>query len=100
MNARFHKTALTTVLLAVAVGLSGCFDLAQRVSIARDGSGQYETSISAVGIVGEALRNKSADLTGRNHGITTTSEVNGNVTQRSVVDFKSLSNLAFSDQYM
>ena len=100
MNARFHKAALSAVLIAVAVGLSGCFDLAQRVSIGRDGSGQYETSISAVGIVGEALRNKSADLTGQNHGITTTNDVNGNVTQRSVVDFKSLSNLAFSDQYM
>jgi hypothetical protein len=102
MNAHrgLHKAAVSAVLIAVAVGLSGCFDLVQRVSIARDGSGQYETSISAVGIVGEALRNKSADLTGQNRAVTTTSDVNGNVTQRSVVDFKSLSNLAFSDQYM
>jgi hypothetical protein len=88
------------LLCVVAVGLSGCFDLAQRVSIGRDGSGHYETSITAQGLIGEALRNKSSDLNGPNRGTTTTTEINGRVTQRSVVDFKSLSNLAFSDQVM
>jgi len=86
------------LLAVVAVGLSGCFDLTQGVSIGRDGSGRYETAIAADGIVGEALHNKSADLTGFNHGRTTTSDINGKVVQRSIVDFKSLSNLVFSDQ--
>jgi hypothetical protein len=95
---RLRNFALSAVLVAVATGLSGCFDLVQHVAIARDGSGQYETAISAQGFVGEALRNKTADLTGQNRAVTTTSDVNGTVTQRSVVDFKSLSNLAFSDQ--
>jgi len=90
-----------TVLFVAAVGLSGCFDLTQKVAIGRDGSGWYEAAISAEGIVGEALRNKNANnLAGENRAVTTTSEDNGRVTQRSVVGFKSLSNLAFSDQGM
>ncbi|MGD0191111.1 MAG: hypothetical protein ABSD74_10245 [Rhizomicrobium sp.] len=98
---RFARHGLRAAALCiVAVGLSGCFDLAQRVSIGRDGSGRYETSLTADGIVGEALRNKSTDLTGFNRGVTTMSNVNGRVTQRSVVDFKSLGNLVFSDQFM
>ena len=89
------------VLLVVAVGLSGCFDLAQKVFIGRDGSGWYEAAVSAEGLVGEALRYKNANnLAGENRAVTTTSASNGGVTQRSVVGFKSLSNLAFYDQGM
>ncbi len=95
---RLRTLALSAALIGVAVGLSGCFDLTQKVSITRDGSGRYETAIAAEGIVGEALHNKTADLTGMNHGATTTSDIGGKVTQRSVVDFKSLSSLVFSDQ--
>jgi hypothetical protein len=95
-----RKGLMVALLVVMAVGLSGCFDLAQRVSIGRDGSGRYEASLTGEGIVGEALRNKSTDLTGLNRGVTTMSDVNGRVTQRSVVDFKSLDNLAFSDQVM
>lgn len=85
-----------------AAGLSGCFDLAQKVSIGRDGSGRYETSISAQGIVGDALKDKHAntDLAGDNHAITTTRELNGTVTQTSVADFKALDDLKFTDQSM
>jgi len=89
------------ILCVAAIGLSGCFDLTQRVAIGRDGSGWYEAAITAEGIVGEALRNKNANnLAGNNRAVTTTSDTDGRVTQRSVVDFKSLSNLAFSDQGM
>jgi hypothetical protein len=89
-----------TAFAVASVCLSGCFDLSQKVSIGRDGSGSYETAIAADGIVGEALHNKTADLTGMNHARTTTADINGKVVQRSVADFKSLSNLVFSDQAM
>ena len=89
----------SAALCVVAIGLSGCFDLTQKVALGRDGSGWYEATISAEGIVGEALRNKNANnLAGENRAATTTSDLNGRFTQRSVVGFKSLSNLAFSDQ--
>lgn len=39
-----------------AVGLSGCFDLEQRVGLHRDGSGHYAVVVAADGIVGEGLR--------------------------------------------
>jgi hypothetical protein len=95
-----HSFVLIASVLATAVGVSGCFDLTQKVSIARDGSGRYEASIAAQGIVGEALRNKTSDIAGQNHAATTTTVVNGNVTQTSVVDFKSLSDLKFNNEAM
>jgi hypothetical protein len=100
MMASLRGFARWAALGVVAIGISGCFDLSQRVSIGRDGSGHYETAISAEGIVGEALRNKTADLTGTNRAHTSTSEISGRVTQTSAVDFKSLSNLVFTDQSM
>jgi hypothetical protein len=41
-----------------AVGLSGCFDLEQRVGLHRDGSGSYATQIAADGMVGHAIDEK------------------------------------------
>ena len=95
-----RSCASAALLVLVATGLSGCFDLSQNVAIGRDGSGSYGTSISAGGIVGEALRDKrsNTDLVGDNRAVTTTRELNGVVTQTSIAEFKSLSDLRFDDQ--
>ena len=88
------------VLGLLCATLGGCFDLAQNVSIGRDGSGQYDAQLTAQGFIGDAIARKPPDLTGPNRAQTTMTAQNGNVTERSVVAFKSLSELAFSDQEM
>jgi hypothetical protein len=53
------KRALTAAVIAgTAVGLSGCFDLAQKVAVHSDNSGSYAVEIAANGIVGEGLSDK------------------------------------------
>lgn len=86
------------VLMAVA--LTGCFDLTQNVSVGRDGAGRYQVSITAEGLVGSALKSKSAkaDLTAGNRAQTTIRDDNGRVTRISTVDFKSLSDLKLGDE--
>lgn len=95
-----HMWMRASALLFAAVALSGCFDLTQKIAIGRNGGGRYEASIAAGGIVGEGLRDRHGrtDLAGNNHALTVTRESNGIVTQTSSVDFKSLSDLNFSDQ--
>lgn len=90
----------TTVVLAVAViGLSGCFDVVQKVGIGRDGSGRYQVAASGEGVVGDALKNEKL-VNRQNHAVMTTSDVNGQVTRMATVDFNALSDLAFSDETM
>lgn len=93
-----HILIRVAVVSITAVALSGCFDLAQRVAIDRDGSGQIETTVSAGGLVGEALKSKSSNLLGENRSATSVTDANGVVTQRSRADFKALSDLVFQDQ--
>src|ERR1700742_3343313 len=49
-------------VIACAVGLSGCFDLGEKVAVGRDGSGGYALSIAADGIVGDGLRKKPSKV--------------------------------------
>jgi hypothetical protein len=50
------KRALTAIVLTgTAVGLSGCFDLAQKVAVRSNSSGSYSVEIAANGLVGDAL---------------------------------------------
>jgi hypothetical protein len=95
--ARARSAALA---VALSLALSGCFDLAQRVSIDRDGSGHYQIAITAQGIVGEALKEKPVTLDAQksNHVATATTEKNGRVTQVSTVAFAKLSDLKLSDE--
>jgi hypothetical protein len=88
------------LLLLAAVGLSGCFDLDQSVAINRDGSGRYEVSVAARGVVGDALQNGKADINiGHNENIHTRKTIeNGKVTQTSIIDFKQLSDLTLSSE--
>lgn len=92
--------ASAAIVIALSLALSACFDLTQKVSIGRDGSGHYEIAVTAQGLLGEALKDKHdtvVDLR-HNHARTRTSESNGRVTQTATIDFKSLSELHLSDE--
>jgi hypothetical protein len=88
------------LLMLTAIGLSGCFDLDQSVSLNRDGSGRYEVSVAARGIVGDALQNGKTDINiGHNQNIRTRKTIqDGKVTQTSIIDFKQLSDLSLSSE--
>lgn len=90
----------TALVVAAALALFGCFDLTQRLTIHRGGSGHYETAISASGLLGEALKDKKQPMSlGRNRTRTRVAVgQNGKVTQSAIIDFKSLSALRFSDE--
>lgn len=87
------------VLIGCALTLSGCFDLTQKLSIGRDGSGRYQIAITANGFLGEALKdNRSALHLKLNKVKTHTVATDGKVTQTAIIDFKSLSDLKLSDE--
>lgn len=98
----FERLHVAALLLVVSVSLTGCFDLAQKVSIDRSGAGQYHVAISAQGLVGAALKEKPVKFGGLNHDKVTTAvtDKNGRVTQTSSVAFKQLSDLKLSDEAM
>lgn len=57
------KRGLFAGIAAVsAVGLSGCFDLEQRVGLHRDGSGSYTTQVAAEGLVARGIKNGHDDF--------------------------------------
>jgi hypothetical protein len=88
-------------VIACALALSGCFDLTQKLSIDRSGGGHYEISITANGLLGEGLRdNKSGIRLSHNHARTRTVTIGDKTTQTAVIDFKSLSGLRMSDEFL
>jgi hypothetical protein len=91
---------MAVLLLAVSVGLSGCFDLTQKIAIDRKGAGHYQVSVAASGLIGEALKEKpvKVGLDGARHVSTTITEKNGRVTQSSSIAFARLSDLKLSDE--
>jgi hypothetical protein len=79
--------------------LSGCFDLAQKLSIDRGGAGHYEIAITANGLLGEALRDNKSGIHLARNPMKTRISVHGNkTTQTAVIDFKSLADLRLSDE--
>jgi hypothetical protein len=90
---------LAVLLAVVGVGLSGCFDVDQRVGIDRTGAGRYQIAVTAQGVVGGAIKNEKL-VNRQNHATMSTSDVGGKVTRTAAVDFKSLSDLSFSDETM
>jgi len=94
------RFGLIVVLTIACMGLGGCFDLVQNVGISRDGTGHYQTSVSAQGIVGEALKNEKIVDTTHNRAEMTTTAVNGKVTRTADIAFRSLSDLALSNETM
>jgi len=97
---RYAKQLLAgTLVIACSIGLSGCFDLAQKLSIDRGGSGRYVVAITASGLLGEALKdNKSGIRFSQNRVTTRTTVKDGKVTQTAVLEFRSLSDLRLSDE--
>ena len=95
-------TSLGTVILC-AVGLSGCFDLGQKVAIGRDGSGGYAISVAADGMLGRALKDHHSDIDIGDDDLpmrTHVAVVDGRTVQTSGVAFRDLSDLKFSDESM
>jgi len=84
---------------AMGAGLSGCLDLVQTVNVDRSGAGRYQIAASAQGFVGEALKNEKL-VNRQNHATMSTSNAGEKTTRVATVDFKSLSDLAFSDETM
>jgi len=94
---------LRFVLLAVtACMLSACFDLDQKVSVNRDGSGRYVVAITAEGPFGDAIKSdrggKNDMLAPNKAATTTTVSKNGKTTKTASVDFHALSELTLKDE--
>ena len=89
------------LVVVCALSLGGCFDLAQKLSIDRGGSGRYVVAITASGLLGEALKdNRSAIRFSQNRLKTHTASKDDRVTQTAILDFKSLSDLRLSDELL
>jgi len=89
------------VLAVTAIGLTACFDLDQKVSISRTGTGRYTMSLTAKGPIGDALKNDKSgknDMLKPNKAVTTTEVRNGAVVKTAYVDFNSLSDLKLEDE--
>ena len=99
MRQAFWRPQLRAVLIVavLSVGLSGCFDLAQRVAIDRHGAGQFEVAITAQGLVGEALKEKPVSVGTHGRSETKITDDNGRVTQTTTVRFADLSGLRLSN---
>jgi len=85
--------------IAAGIGLSGCLDLVQTVNVDRSGAGRYQIAASAQGFVGEALKDEKL-VNKQNHAAMATTNAGDKTTRTATVDFKSLSDLAFSDETM
>ena len=92
-------TLVAVAMLTTGLGLSGCLDLVQTVGVDRTGAGHYQVAVTGEGIVGDAIKNEKL-VNRQNHATLTTADINGRVTRTANVDFKSLSELAFSDETM
>lgn len=97
---RNMRLPFAAALALAAIGLCGCFDLSQKVSIGRDGSGQYQMALTAQGIMGEALKDGDILEAGRAHVSNRTIVSGQQVTRIATVNFKSLDDLTLSDEAM
>ena len=95
-----RRTLSVAVVVGSAVGLSGCFDLAQKVAVRHDGSGTYAVEIAANGIVGEGLGKKDAniDIDDDLNGVTRISRKGDVTTRTTEAAFRDLSGLKLGDE--
>lgn len=100
MALSLRQGRLAPPLLVLCVFLTGCFDLAQRVTIDRGGAGHYAVAVSASGLVGEALKDKPVHIDAHDGAkvVTRITDKDGRVTQTSTIAFKQLSDLKLSDE--
>ena len=85
------------VLLACLV-LTGCFDLDQKLALNRDGSGAYEVTLTADGMIGEALKNEVLITEAKGQVSRETKIVNGHAVHREHIAFARLSDLGLADE--
>jgi hypothetical protein len=88
------------VVFACAIGLTGCFDLEQKVAVNSNGGGNYAVVVAADGLVGDALKKKHADvdIIGDQQAITHVTRTDGKTVQTSEIAFKDLSDLKLGDE--
>lgn len=84
----------------MSIALSGCFDLTQQVQIGRAGAGSYRLSIAASGLMGQALKERPAQLAGLPPPQRAVDTATGVVRQTSQVDFRALADLKLADEVM
>jgi hypothetical protein len=97
------KRALTAAVVAgTAVGLSGCFDLAQKVAVHSNSSGSYAIEIAAQGIVGQGLGDKHGHVDigddDDNKGVTHVRHDGDTTVRTTEFAFKDLSALKLGDE--
>ncbi len=95
-----RRSLPVAVVVGSAVGLSGCFDMAQKVAVRHDGSGTYAVEVAANGIVGEGLDRKHADINIDDdlHGVTKITRKGDVTTQTTEVAFRDFSGLKLGDE--
>jgi hypothetical protein len=93
------RAVSTAVVVLSAAGLSGCFDLEQRVGVHSNGSGSYAVVVTAEGIVADGLEKKPADIdVGDNRAVHTVVRHGDRATETSEVAFHDLSDLKLDDE--
>lgn len=85
-------------IILVSLILAGCFDLDQKIALNRDGSGIYEVTITAEGLIGDALK-KERIISDAKQPVQSTAVVkNGQVVHTERVSFSQLSDLNVADE--
>jgi hypothetical protein len=89
-----------SVVVASAIGLSGCFDLEQKVGLHSNGSGTYAMAVSADGLVGRGLDKHDADIDigDDDHAVTHKMRRGDTTIETSEVSFHDLSDLKLGDE--
>jgi hypothetical protein len=88
-------------VIACTLGLSGCFDLGQKVAIGRDGSGGYAISVAADGLIAKGIREDhhgKFELGDDMPMVTHVRVVGDKTVQTSGTSFRDLSDLRLSDE--
>ena len=96
-----RRAVSVSVVILSAVGLSGCFDLEQKVGLHSNGSGTYAMAISAKGLLGDALDRHDADIDisdDDDSAITRKTRKGDVTTQTSEIAFHDLSDLRLGDE--
>jgi hypothetical protein len=94
-----HRLVSVAIVVSFSLMLTACFDITQRLSIGRNGAGQYQVALTANGLLGEALKNNRGPAVLKHNAVKTrVIAKDGNVTQVAIIDFKSLSDLRLSDE--
>jgi hypothetical protein len=95
-----RRALSVSVVIASAVGLSGCFDLEQKVGLHSNGSGTYALAVSAKGLVGDALDKHDADIDigDDDRAVTRKVRVGETTIQTSEIAFHDLSDLKLGDE--